>query len=145
MKAIVELVVVYTDLPDLIELRVAAASRWFAGETRVYAKPETPALLAAALRGFPADASDAREIEIGTFDPACAGGGARFELRCVDRVGHGILEAKIQTESRTGRVESVNLFAAVEASAVDSFVAELEALQPEVGASARLRAATIHS
>lgn len=69
---------------QIVEVRVTASNGRFAGAADCFCAHDEIPSVAAALRGFPASIEDRREMEIGTFDPGCAGGGAKLVFRCVD-------------------------------------------------------------
>jgi hypothetical protein len=138
----VSICIVYTD-EHLLELRVQACNDAFAGQANVYADSEITRQFADLLRGFPDSCSDTREIELGTFDNAYAGGGASFRFYCIDSVGHAIVEVGLRTDPRlgVGTSDVATLHIPVEASLIDSFVRELERMAPEDGQTAVLNGA----
>ena len=138
----VSISIVYTD-EHLLELRVQAGNEAFAGQANVYADSEIARQFANLLRGFPVSSSDTREIELGTFDDAYAGGGASFRFYCVDSVGHAMVEVRLRTDPRLGVGVSdvATIHFPVQASLIDSFVGELEQMAPEVGQTAVLEGA----
>jgi len=99
--------------------------------------------VASVLRGFPADPSDMRKYELGTFDAAYGGGGARFRFSCTDSSGHALAEVRLRTDHRLGVVASdvATIHIPIEAAGMDSFVEQLERILPETGQSALLEAA----
>lgn len=129
---------------DLVEVRIAASNGRFAGATDCYCGHDTIPRLAAAARGFPSSSEDRRDLEIGTFDPAYAGGGAKLVLRCIDRTGHAIVDVVVRADPRgvAGLAETAAFSLPVEPAAIDEFVAALGRMRSVVGAVARLRPAT---
>ena len=129
---------------DLVEVRVAASNGRFAGAADCYCGHDTIPSLAAAARGFPSSSEDRREMEIGTFDPGYAGGGAKLVLRCVDRTGHAVVDVVVRADTRgvAGLAETASFSLPVEPAAIDEFVAALGRMRSVVGAVARLRSAT---
>ena len=130
---------------EVIELSVRASNGRFAGTARLYAGREGLAEVASAFRGFPSSNADSRELVLGTFDPACAGGGVRLRLGCTDAAGHAAVEAELRTDpqaSEVGQSERAQLVVVVEPGAIDDFVAAVDRMPVEVGAVAHLRQAT---
>lgn len=127
----------------MVSLRVRAANGRFAGEVELYAAHDVFARLADTFRGFPRSTKDSRMLELGAFHPEYAGGGARFVLRCIDNLGSAVLEIYLRSDShgRLGRPETADFIISVEAAAIDEFVATLDQLTVEVGATAVLRRA----
>ena len=141
MKSGVQISIIYTD-EHLIRLRVRAANETFAGQADLYANSGSAAEFAGLLRGFPASNADAREFELGTFDPEFAGGGARFQFFCIDATGHLQLVVQLQNRSEGGDItDTATLYIPVEPSAVDSFVLQLESMEELVGQTAVLEGA----
>lgn len=138
----VQISVIYTD-EHLLELRVWASNGLFVGQTEVYADSAELSAVASVLRGFPANRSDTRECEFGTFDAQYGGGGAGFRFCCTDSVGHALVEVRLRTDPRlgVGASDTANIHIPVESAAVDSFVGQLERMLPEPGQSALLEAA----
>jgi len=128
---------------DLIELKIGASNGRFAGEVSVYADRQAVQSFASAISGFPTALSDTRHYELGTFDPEYAGGGARFNFRCIDSVGHAVVDVQLRGDPR--RLDGNNETAAfpinIEASVIDSFVRALEKVEVRRGANALLIAA----
>jgi len=124
---------------DVNELRIRASNGTFAGEARVYVRPDGLESFAATLDGFPRSVGDRREIELGTFDPNMAGGGARALLW--KRRATGPADAEITLWAATvGRDQSVSMKLAFEPAAIDEFVRRLRSLTMRVGDGARLPA-----
>jgi hypothetical protein len=92
--------------------------------------------------GFPAGAADRRDAVLGSFGPATAGGAVRLILRTVSRAGKGVVEAEVEGEPNPdARPRTLVVRFAVEAAAVDAFVADLVGAAVIVGARATLAAA----
>ncbi|HEX6813795.1 MAG TPA: hypothetical protein VF384_19395 [Planctomycetota bacterium] len=136
------LAVIWLD-EHVVEIQVRAANGRFAGVADCYAGHEFFARAAESLRGFPTSARDHREIDVGTFDPGYAGGGARIVLRCIDSAGHAVADVTLQADSAAvqGHRESVSLTFPIEAAGVDELVAVLGRIDLVVGAAAVLRPA----
>ena len=129
---------------DVVELSVHGSNGRFAGTTELYASPDVFSEVANSLRGFPSSIRDHRQIELGTFDPSCGGGGVRLTLRCVDAAAHAVIEMSVRTDPRYhyGQTETAELVIPVEAAAIDEFVVALQRMEVTVGVMARLRQAT---
>jgi len=136
----IEMTVIWFD-DDLIELRVRASNGTFSGEADAYVSHSVSTDLARVLRGFPADINDGREFELGTFDPQCAGGGARFRFRCLDRKGHASVEVNLRADVHRLGAQSAIFLVPIEAAGVDAFADELTRMPLEIGARAVLRGA----
>lgn len=127
---------------ELVELSISASNRRISGEVSAYADLDVFSRIAAALAGFPANAADVRQFEIGTFDPSFAGGGARIGFRCIDGAGHLCAEVQLRADSiRVGFDESASFAVEVEAAAIDAFVNDLRNFGLEPGASVFLPSA----
>ena len=124
---------------DLVELGILASNGRFSGEVFAYASHDTATSFAAALRGFPNDGTDVRQFEIGTLDPAFAGGGARLEFGCLTLTGKAFVYVRLHGD-RGNRPEAASFGIEIEAAAIDVFVQELNQLGVGVGESAALRA-----
>jgi hypothetical protein len=118
--------------PDYLRLDISIADGDFAGRVEVFESLDLPATLADALRGFPRTPDDRREIVLGSFDPAVAGGGIRLLFRCVDRSGHAVVDAELEDQSWDG-ARSVKVRMAAEPPAIDAFVLEMTAWSPKDG------------
>ena len=112
---------------DVAEVFVACSNGHFSGGAAMYIGHEELGELADALRGFPAQTSDALSIELGTFIPNSAGGGCQVHFSCTNGAGHVQAQVRLQGElsDTTGSCESVALLLPVEANGIDSFVQEL--------------------
>jgi hypothetical protein len=99
--------------------------------------------VAESLSGFPSDSRDARDIELGAFEPNAAGGGIHLSFRCVDSAGHAVVVVRLRTDGCKGPAEpeSVSLYVPVEAGSIDSFVAKAQSIDNTMGGNAYLRMA----
>jgi hypothetical protein len=122
------------------EYKVTASNGPFRGTAKMFVAPDGLSNAAITLSGFPADAVDTREIELGTLDPHFAGGGIRMDFRCVDSVGHASILVTLRPgESRAPQEPlSVCLYIPVEAGAIDAFVSQAQSMPRAVGAKAYL-------
>jgi hypothetical protein len=126
---------------NLIEFQVTSSNGYFAGWANIYVGHNMLPELAERLKGFPSSTRDSRDFELGTFDPKFADGGLRMHFYCLDSVGHAAVEIKIRGDGceALGEVESVALRIPIEAAGVDSFIAQVKAMDTEqLGATARL-------
>jgi hypothetical protein len=138
MKPGIELSIVYSD-EHLLELRVRASNGTFTGQAMMYEGLDAPRALAEMLRGFPMSSGDVRNIQIG----AGGQGAASLRFYCLNSAGHAAVEVRLRAEPRfDGRVDEAAFHVAMEAAAVDSFVEQLSRMSADVGAEARLEAAT---
>ena len=126
---------------DVAGLVVRAANERFAGSAQAYAAPGFAAEMAALLRGFPRRVGERREYELGTFDPAFAGGGAHLDFACVDPGGHVTIHVRLRADPRREGEESASFAMRVEPAAIDAFVQSLERMPLNVGAVAAIRVA----
>lgn len=135
------LLLAVTDVdPDYVRLDISMADGTFAGRVDVYERPGLAATLAAELNGFPRSPTDRREVVLGSFDPAVAGGGLRLVFRCLDRSGHAIVEAELEDQPMDGSAPRfARLRMPVDATAIDSFVADLSGWSAMVGGGVILR------
>jgi hypothetical protein len=129
---------------DVIEISINASNGEFAGKTKAYASRGGLAEAASILEGFPRQISDTREVELGSFEPNSAGGGISMKLSCRDGAGHAALDLRIASEGPSASwwncpVQSVHLFAKVEAAAIDDFMTELRRLDADQAGSTFLR------
>jgi hypothetical protein len=120
--------IIYQD-NDLVEIRVSAWNGVFGGSSDVYVNKGDLQTIAGKLAGFPNSPSDTRDFTLGSFDRESAGGGVHMKFSCIDRSGHAQIEARIESDDKSGRRQSVALSQPIEASAVDSFVTELSGLE----------------
>jgi hypothetical protein len=126
---------------DIVELSVAVSNGSFSGETNLYVAHDALAELASKIEGFPFSSDDRREFDLGAFGPSFAGGATRLRLLCVDLAGHCALQVDIETEAVAGQnwpMQKVSMVAAIEAAAVDRFVAELRQLEGALSGNATL-------
>jgi hypothetical protein len=127
----------------VLSLQVCASNGRFGGTADVYGGLDTLSQVANAFRAFPVGLEDHRELELGTFDPAFAGGGARFHLRCVGKAGHVVLHIYLRAAPyQHDESEEAEFVLQTEAAQIDDFVRQLDAVKEvKVGAASRLRAA----
>ena len=125
---------------DIVEYRVRGCNGNFAGATNLYAVHDGLARVADTFRGFPVSVDDQREIELGTFDPERAGGGARFRLRCIDNLGHANLSLRLRTDA--DEPDTAEFSVRVDAAGIDSVIDALGKMAVAVGAVAFLPEAT---
>jgi hypothetical protein len=118
---------------DVASILVSASNSEFAGAAKPYIGLDELDEIANLLKGFPRNASDVRELSLGTSDESSAGGFVSFRFSCVDGAGHARVELHFESKNgtRTGKfsikdLESASFFAQVEASAIDDFVGELK-------------------
>lgn len=126
---------------DLLKVRVSAWNGAFGGASDVYVGIGALTEIANKLQGFPQSTSDAREVMWGTFGPETAGGGVSMRFYCIDGSGHAYVESKIESDQdAAGTVQSATFLVAIEASAIDCFVAELLKVDRGTATTASLRA-----
>jgi hypothetical protein len=129
---------------DVFKLCVKAWNGSFGGAAEIYEAIGDLHKAAGQLLGFPRSPSDAREVVFGNFDPKFAAGGVRMRFHCVDGAGHAYVEATIDSKYLSGgTVQTVVLSMPVEATAIDTFVLELDRLEKERSGSAYLKAVGI--
>jgi hypothetical protein len=130
---------------DVVEVSIAASNGEFSGVSRAYIDRDDPRIAASTLEGFPKRPDDIREVSFGTLDPQFAGGGAQLRFLCKDSSGHAVVEIRIacEAEPESNRLsrptQSAHFYADVEAAAIDDFVRELKAFDPDESGSAYLR------
>jgi len=124
---------------DVLDLEISASNGLFSGQTRVYTGREGIKELARLVKGFPQSPDERRLIEIGTFDPGFAGGGARLGLRCTDRAGHVALDVLLATQVENHRHQRVECCLEVEPAALDSFFSQIDRLEIRKDASVVLK------
>lgn len=131
---------------DVLELEVVASNGKFSGASNAYVSIGGLGEAAIALKGFPRDLSDIRELKFGEFGRESAGGCAQIRFFCKNSAGHAVAEIQIETEdeSNTGSrwnlpEQTAHFFGEIEASAVDDFVAELRLLEETKSGAASLR------
>src|SRR5712692_3063204 len=121
---------------DAFEVRAAAWNGQFGGTADVYVQ-----IGGLAAEGFPHEPSDTREIQFGAVGADWAGGAVSMRFYCKDAAGHAFVEARIESDySGAHTAQSVHLFAAIEATAVDTFAIELRRLETNLQGIALLRA-----
>ena len=139
-----DLKVVWYD-EDLLEVQLTVSNGQFAGEASFYTTPEQLQGSANHLDGFPSNASDSREFELGSldFEPNSMGG-AKFKFTCIDSCGHLALTVSIAGSPRRSQAttDSALITIQTEPAEIDSFVSGLRNLGPSLGALAELRQAT---
>ena len=136
----IEIEVVWSD-QDVIKCQFRCSNGRFSGVAEVYMSHDDLPGIVAALKGFPSSATDSRDLELGTFNPAHADGGVRLHCYCKDSVGHAVIEVKLRGDAckSLGELESVALILPVEAASVDSFLTQVRAIEADrIGASAFL-------
>ena len=117
--------IIYKDV-HLIEVRISGWNGAFGGVSDVYLGLDQLKETPAAIRGFPRNLGDVREIMLGSESP-----GHRVNMRfyCVDSSGHASVDSIIEsTSGAKGKIQSATLSLPVEASAVDAFVEDLQRL-----------------
>jgi hypothetical protein len=124
----------------MLEVRVSAWNGRFGGTADVYISHDELADAADSLAGFPQTLTDTRAFQLGSFGPQHASGASAIRLWCEDGAGHVRLEAKLESDfNQTETAESMTIFAGVEPSAMDSFVAELRQVELTHAGAATLR------
>jgi hypothetical protein len=144
VKSGIEFKVVWSD-QDVSQLRVKCSNSGFFGDASIYVGHNDVSEMAEALSGFPSQASDTRNFELGTFAPNSAGGGIRLHFYCWDSVGHAAVDVKLRGDAcmALGEVESVALRIPVEAAAIDSFLTQARGMDTnEISATACLHMAS---
>ncbi len=136
LKGGIQFEVVWFD-QDVLECQLRCSNGYFSGVAEVYLRHDDLPNMAAALKGFPTHATDYRNIELGTFDPKCAGGGVRMYFYCTDSVGHAAVDVKLRGDAciALGEIESVALRIPIEAASVDYFIAQVKSMDAsQIGA-----------
>jgi len=112
---------------DVVLFLVNVSNGAFRGETSLYLAHSELDESAECLGGFPENASDHRELELGAFSTSHAGGGLMMKFSCLDAVAHAAVDVKLRTQdcSAFGELQSVALRLPIEAAAVDDFVNQL--------------------
>jgi hypothetical protein len=119
---------------DLINVCVSGCSGRFAGEANGYCSLDGLVTWADGLRGFPTHGADQREFEFTRSDDA----GCWLCFRCIDDLGHAVVELRLATDPLMHHPESANLVIPVAAGAIDRFASELKRMGRSVGARATL-------
>jgi hypothetical protein len=144
VKSGIEFKVVWSD-QDVSQLRVKCSNGFFSGDASMYVGHNEVSEMAEGLSGFPSQAADTRNFELGTFAPNGAGGGIRLHFYCRDSVGHAAVDVKLRGDAcmALDEVESVALRIPVEAAAIDSFLVEAMGMDTnEISATACLHMAS---
>lgn len=123
---------------DVVELRISGSNGPFSGCTQVYSGRDVLAKLSGWAKGFPSNPDERRLIELGTFDPGFAGGGARLGLRCTDAAGHVALDVLLATQVENNRHQRAEFFVEVEPAALDVFAQRVASLEIRKGDTATL-------
>jgi len=125
---------------DMIELVVTCSNGRFSGVAEIYLGHSELSEFADSLHGFPSSMSDARQFELGTFNPNHADGGIKMKFCSPASSGRAFVEVRLRGDAceALGEPESVALRVPIEPAGVDSFVQQLTAIQPRIGASAFL-------
>ena len=125
---------------DILELQVSAWNGLFGGTTKLYIGRDELEKIVEAMKGFPLDPWDEREVILGAFGAKFAGGAARLRFYCKDGAGHGMVEIQIERD-HSGRTvsESVTMIAPIEAASIDLFLPELDLIGRQLSGSAALR------
>lgn len=125
---------------DVIKGRASAWNGQFGGTADVYVGTGGLAEAALNLDGFPRSLSDRRQLQLGEFGPATAGGAATMHFYCKDSAGHALVEVRMESDqTQEIPAQTVFLVAAVEPAAIDSFVADLRRLEQDLRGTAYLR------
>ena len=128
---------------DIFEVRVFAWNGAFGGCADAYVAIVGLKEAAAELEGFPRSASDSRELIFGAFGKEWAGGAVNMRFYCRDAAGHAFVDARIESDHhKTHGAQSVVLSVPIEASAMDTFVEELQHLENDKRGVAILRASS---
>ena len=112
---------------DVVVFDFSASNGFFGGQVKVYLGPDALEQIAKDLMGFPRNAKDRREIDLGAFSMTHAGGGIQMSFACLDAACHPAVDVKLRTQdcSAFGELQSVALRIPLEAAAVDNFVNQL--------------------
>ena len=137
MHAGIEIEVAWGD-EHVLQLDVSASNGIFAGRIEAYGALNLAAEWAAALEGFPRNRDDCREVSTGTFSDEYAGGGASLRFVVRDAAGHCALLVRLRAADMVRSTASAEFTIAIEAAAVDRFVAELRGMSTDVGQRATL-------
>ena len=110
LKGSIEIEVVYCD-QHLVEYQFRCSNGGFSGVASIYLNHNDLSSMADGLSGFPANQTDNREFELGTFDSNHAAGGIRLHFYCLDSAGHSEVAVKLRGKKckALGEVESVAL------------------------------------
>lgn len=126
---------------DFIEVALSCSNGYFSGGAELYLGCDDLSALVSTLRGFPSSKSDARQVELGTYDPVYASGGVRLNFYCRDSAGHAAVDVKLRGKwcKGFGDMESVALRIPIEAAGMDAFLERVTSNGRTIGASAHLR------
>lgn len=108
-------------------MRVAATNDEFSAVTKVYLSKDKLESFRSALDGFPASATDSRYAALGDVGNAEVGNGISLRLYCIGHSGHTYVAIRVEAEANIeGGVPQLAVISArVEASAIDTFLAEI--------------------
>jgi hypothetical protein len=133
----IKLAIVYAD-EHLIELRVNASNGLYAGQVDIYLALTEMREMADALKGFPTNNDDNRDIELGEGGPSTMSV-ARLQFSCADSVGHSRVDVDLRNYSHRGEAPgSVAFGVETNIGEIDQFVRQLEQMKMAVGDSATL-------
>jgi len=125
---------------DVHMMRVSfkCANGYFSGQGEIYADHKWPAKLAEAMKGFPRNPTDSRQLGLGKVDTDCMADGVHMSFYCLDSAGHAVVETKLHggASLKSGELESVALRIPIEPASVDELVRQLEQIDLEIGSSA---------
>jgi hypothetical protein len=124
---------------DAVELNVSASNGSFGASICLWVVQGQLGKAADLLAGFPEHLKDTRELTLG--GPEFAGGLMNLKFSCIDLEGHCRLHIRMNPddEHRESLAEGVELIAAVEPPALDSFVEQMRTLNAWLSGSAVLR------
>lgn len=127
---------------DLEELYITASNGEYCGSARVYFAQGDIAALAKTIQGFPKAVSQVEVFEGGYDD----GPRAKLVFRCIDQLGHAVVRVSLAEFAYDNTqlliMNDVNLELRFEASALDQFCKELEAVGKRARKLAILRGFT---
>lgn len=133
----IEIEVTWAD-EHMLQLEVSASNGVFAGRVEAYAALDVTAQWAAALEGFPRERDDCREVSTGALSDEYAGGGVALRFVVRDAGGRSAVLVRLRESDMVRPIASAEFTIAVEAAAIDRFVAALRAMSMEVGQRAVL-------
>lgn len=126
---------VLTDDDDVLKLAISGSNGAFSGSAEVYEAVGHLRATANLLDGFPQSVNDARTVELGSS----VHGKVSLRFICRGAAARTFVEVRIDLgANHIGTVEQVCFTARVEASAVDTFVADLRGLTAEKRGAAYL-------
>lgn len=121
------------------EVTISASNGRFSASVETYVDFDVLSNLAHTIEGFPANATDTRVFEFGSLDPSFAGGGVRLQFLCKNAVGKSQVDVQMRGDPHVrGFAETSSFSIAVEATAIDTFVARLKQTKFELGSSVSL-------